>query len=213
MDLSVFTLLLVSLVSMSYQGSILETQGTSNDRLPSLTQRDEQMVSHLLSKLLSDPDFMGSNSKPQSEEPKSSQDPITARSEVIFRNPFEGIVVADGRDALLSGFAEIFQKLTSSFIDNVVKSSHYSHGENNHYSNQFNNEVSSIGSNTIGVGEGDIPHRPVSANAKPTGVEPPRPEKNPNVSQISKVPSSVVNQTINGVQSPGTAGKTLKNLD
>ena len=171
-----------------------------SDDLPSLSETDEHLISNLLSKFLNDPEFIGHE---VTVPWPSHQSPLKSISNnTVVRNPFEGLTAASGRDGLLPGFVETFQRISQSFLEEVIRASQriLTPNRGNQNSTSGSNQITSVGSNSIGIGEGDIPHRPVSANGRPTGVEPPRPEKNPDVSSVSKVPASIVNQTTNVAQ-------------
>jgi len=192
------------------------------NELPQLDSYDKTLIGSLLSKLLKDNQFLGNDSD-SDELIENRYADMTTLSGIlsnvntstirIQRNPFDGVTQPQGRQGLLPGFAQAFRNISSQFLEQVISSANRLIGLDGTSKGQQpssskppssnNNQVTSVGANTLGVGEGDVPHRPVSNNGKPTGVEPPRPE-GPDLASVAKIPTAVVNQTTGGISSAGS---------
>ena len=201
-----------------YQSHSLPKQDNKishENELPVWQSSDEHLIDTLINRLMKDPEFLGLDPAiiNRLTEPLRHLRSSKSSNE-LPRNPFDSVTRPETGVGLLPGFIQAFQRISSSFFEQIIQSSNRilvpvgvvsnstspeqklgQQQPSSTSSSSNNNAATSIGANSIGIGEGDIPHRPVSANGKPTGVEPPRPEKEPDVSSIGKVPASIVNQT------------------
>lgn len=159
---------------------------------------------------------------------------ITSQATSIIRN---WLMTTVGRQLLqrlnvFGALLQTFQHNLNLFINSVIVTSNAQvnqvanlvsqqrgQGENNSTTTeapqsqsnqtQSQNQVSNVGHNTIGAGEGDVPHVPTSG--RPGGVEPPRVESTANPNGVTKAPTQVGNAGSSGSNAgnSGSAGNVL----